>query len=155
MILSVFYTLVSDELKKGTLLDAEIPAKVREAVGAIQRNYTFKSMERFTTLTIDSSLEEPRAITQPTGFKAMKFFRIAKSDGTYKYLLEVEPEQITNIEAAEPSGYWQDGNDYFWLDSDIAEDYDGEMSYIEKIDWAAVETTSVTVHEDSVASHIL
>ncbi len=142
MILSDFHTLISDEVKKGTTLATVIPGKVRQAVGEIQRRHTFKSMERFTTLTLDSDLSEPRAIEQPTGFKSMYFFRILNSDGTYSYLTEVDPGQVTKTEDAKPQGYWQDGNDYFWLDNSPAEDYNAEMSYGQK-DNLNVATTTV------------
>lgn len=91
-----FIQLVSAALRRQTTLDQYIPGQARIALSFIEKNYTFKYMEKFRLLQLAIG---DRVIYLPPGesIKAMKFFRLAKQDGSYIYLKKVEPEDLTQV----------------------------------------------------------
>lgn len=134
MTLGDFHNLVKTEAKKGSTLDDIIPNKVYQAVKELQRKYTFRLQERFVTMTISAAAQVPRAISQPLGYKAMKFWRIINTGseaGTFTNIRQIDPEQVTSVDTDRPNGFWTDGADYFWLDNTPDVDYNTEMSYVQ------------------------
>lgn len=128
--LAAFHTKVSTEIRRGTTFDTNIPDKVQQAVAWIEGLHTFKHMEHYANLTIDSALASPRAIPLPTGFKSMKSWRIVNSDGSYSNINKVEYYDVSKVDLAKPTAYWQDGMDYFWLDNTPDQNYLTEMAYV-------------------------
>ena len=124
-----FYGSVSTELRRGTSLDSSIPAKFRQALRWMEGQHTFIHMERYADLIISASASSPRAVTQPAGFKKMLGWRILNDDGEYSDITKVDFYDISKIETAKPTAYWQDGRDYFWLDNTPDQDYNSEVAY--------------------------
>jgi hypothetical protein len=91
-----FNQMVSDSLRRGNTLDAQIPRQTSLAVQWMERNYTFKYMEGFRLITIQQG---QRVILMPSGVlvKAWNFFRIINSDGSYTYINKVEGKDFTNV----------------------------------------------------------
>lgn len=141
--LEEFYANISNELKRGTSLDAQIPGRVRRAVRMMEDIHTFRYMEHFASLDIDASQTEPRAYATPSGLKSVYFWRILKTTGGYRYLKKVDPRDVDSTEEAMPKAYWQDGMDYFWLDNTPVENYETEMAYVAytDIDWTDLSLT--------------
>lgn len=139
--LGQFHSLVSAELRRGTVHDAVIPDYVRRAARWMERNHTFQYMRRFQSLTIDADATEPRAITLPcssTLFKGITFFRLVPDDGDYIYLTKIDPRSVSTPEPDDdgtPKAYWLDGLDYIWLDRAPEEDYNAEMYSVQYTDW--------------------
>ena len=127
--LAEFYSAVSTELRRGTALDELIPAKARQALRWMESQHTFLHMERYADLTLTSGV---RSASLPTGFKRMKSWRILVDDddgSSYFAISKVDSYDISRIETARPSAYWQDGKDYFWLDNIPDQTYSSEMAY--------------------------
>jgi len=143
MLISAFHTLVADEIKKATALAPLIITKTRQAVAEVQRRHNFIMLERFVTMTIDHTVTTPRAVSQPPGFKRMKFWRIAETDGSFTYVRKVDPEQVTEVASGNPTGYWLDGGDYFWFDNTPAANIAMEMSYTQNTDMTVATSTDV------------
>lgn len=139
--LTQFYAQVSDEIRRGSKLNYQVPTKVQMAISWMEKKYTFKYMERFCTLLIDSTVSQPRAIQQPTGFKQMYFWRIINDNGTYSRITQVDAydqsannynEDVLSLQtckSAKPEAYWQDGNNYFWLDNTPNVNYNSELAF--------------------------
>jgi hypothetical protein len=145
MNLGTFHALVSTSLKRGTTLDPLIPAKVSLAVQWLERNYTFKYMERFRLLQI---VANQRAIPLPPNviLKSVKFLRIINSDGTLTYLNKIEPEDMVGIpsqnnslfgssEPVKPIGYYIVGINTLVLNVVPGADFTAEGITHEYTDW--------------------
>lgn len=124
--LADFYTMVSDELRRGTTLDSLIPSKVRQAVKWIEDLHTFKHMEVFDTPAIVT-----RGLSIPSGYKSMEFWRIVKDDGEgYRYLTLVSPKDVSKTTTDIPAAYWESADNYFYMDNTPDKSYASERSYI-------------------------
>jgi len=138
--LNEFYQEVSDELKRGTSFDSIIPNKVSHAVQHIEAYKAsrgdWQHMVYFKEFTVSASSNDPTAISLPTGIKKIKFLRYktTASDGTIDYvpLRRYLPEQIFKKSNGLPTGYWQDGRNYLFLDNVIEDDLDFEIGCIVK-----------------------
>lgn len=129
--LAEFYTLVSSEIRRGTSFDASIARKVQHAVDWFEQLHRFQYMEKYDALTIVTTGNNPRAIPQPTGFEKMLGWRIT-IDGRYENIGKVDFYDVDRVDTAQPSAYWQDGKDYFWLDNTPDQEYSSEMAYVAK-----------------------
>lgn len=127
--LAAFYAEISAEVRRGTSLDASIPRKVQQAVRWIESQHTFKHMEKYVELEILSTGTEPRALPLPAGFKSMLTWRILL-ESKYYNIIKVDAYDVSEIDTTRPKAYWQDGMDYFWLDSEPDQDYESEMNFI-------------------------
>lgn len=128
--LSAFYDQITDELRRGTTFDSLRASKVRQAVRMIEDLHTFLHMEHFASLSIDPATANPRALSQPSSFKRMEFWRIIKpSDAGYRYLTKADPKDVDKTLTAMPNVFWLDGRDYFWLDNTPDQVYSSEMAY--------------------------
>ena len=143
MTLGEFHTLVSACLKRGTALDAYIPAQAKLAVQWLERNYTMKYMETFRLLQIAVS---DRVIQMPANvsIKAIKFVRIIEEDGGYNYLNKVEPEDIAALRSTSttpagtnviPARYFLIGLNTLVLDSVPDVTWNGEAIFYEYTAW--------------------
>lgn len=120
MTLAEIYAQIALEAKRGTTLDSIIPAKVATAVRWIEETHTFKYMEKFSEVSLDADADYPNVVAVPAGFREMNFWRFNRLD-----------YQALNTERAElPSGYWQDGMEYFWIRSTPHQSFVSEMSWI-------------------------
>lgn len=129
--LAQFYQLIRDEAKRGSSLDTVIPGKVRAALKLFEMIYTFKYMDRFIDLTLPLAPVSgvPNQVVQPAGFKKMQLWRIVNDDGRYSRITLVDSTDQDKLDSKKPSGYWQQGKSYFWLDSNPDRDYESEMFF--------------------------
>jgi hypothetical protein len=130
MNLSTCYANIRAEIKRGNNYDDSIVSKVAQAVRMIEDAENWRHMERYAEFTISAAAANPRIISQPAGLKTVEFIRFTNSDGELTYLDEVDPRDVTAVEDGDPEGYWQDGDQYFWLDNTVEEDREAEISYI-------------------------
>jgi len=93
---SDFVQMVSAGLRRGNTLDQYIPGQARLAMTWMETNYNFKYMEQLRLLQLAIG---DRVIKLPDNenIKAMKFFRIVNTDGTYLYLRKVKAEDLTTV----------------------------------------------------------
>lgn len=133
--LGAFHTAVSTEINRGTQLDTYIVDATRRAARFLENNWNWSYMERYVTFTIDASAPQPRSVQIPTLLKKIEFLRINNSDGSFDYLYQVDPKNVTARLESKPSGYWLDGRDYLWLDNTPTVDYTAEMGYLQFTDW--------------------
>jgi hypothetical protein len=123
----------------------------------LERNYTFKYMERFRVLQI---IANERVIQLPTNsiIKAFKFVRILNSDGSYSYLNKIEPEDSLGVvsdlnplamvpvstnsgivvptpNVINPRAYWIVANKDIVLNAIPATDLVAEVMYYEYTSW--------------------
>lgn len=129
-----FVANISAEVRRGTSLDTHILRKLKQAIRWMEELHTFLHMENFVEVAIDSSAVNPRRIAIPTGFKTMDFWRISQnisgdSVGAFVYLNQLNPRDQISVDVDCPTGYWQSGASYFWLDNAPDQDYSSEMSY--------------------------
>lgn len=136
MNLGEFHERVQKLIKRGAAFDAEIPYMVAGAAMWLERNYTFKYMERFVTFTLDPELAVPRAVTLPEpGVKAISFMRNLSPLNEYKYLIQVDPQDVISIETGLPDRFWIDGDQAFWFDKTPDQRYTIELSYDRLTTW--------------------
>lgn len=141
MNLGEFHAAVSTALNRGTTLDARIPAMVKMAAQWMERNYSFKHMERFKLLQI---VEGDRTILLPSNvtIKAIKFLRIIDASGQYFYPKKVEPEDAVGVGHQPhthtiPGSYFIVGNSALVFTGVPGEDLNGEAMWYEYTDWPA------------------
>lgn len=134
MDLTAFRSMVSTEVNKGTTYDASIPQRVIMAGQQIERNYSLRYMERYVSFTVVPGANAD-CLPYPARLKSIKFIRYLDGDGEYVYVKQIEPTQQQTKPTEPPTGYWMDGQDFIWFNSEVAEDLDVEMSYIEYSAW--------------------
>jgi hypothetical protein len=123
--------LVRDEINRGTKYDSRITSKLKQAVKWIERAYTFKHMEKYAEVVIDPTKDNPRTISIPPGFKRMEFMRVIVSESDIRPIFVANPQDIDQRKTDEyPTGYWQDGMDYFWFDNTPENSVTVEMGWI-------------------------
>lgn len=148
------HTLISETLNRGSRYDAYIPSRVRQAALWLERNYSFKYMERYVSFTATATGAEPRILPMPSAVKKIDFIRFGPYDNDWHYLTLVDPRDVIDTEPDEngrPSGYWLDGMDHIWMDAAPEEDMVGEMSYVQYTTWPTDYTQTnwlVTYGED-------
>lgn len=163
MNLGEFHALVSSTLNRGTTLDTKIPQMVSLAVNWMERNYTFKHMERFKLLQVK---KDDRTINLPSTqlIKAWKFLRFIADDGLYAYPDKIEPEDATGVGQQKqgkvqekgflPSSYWVVGHSALVFSAIPAQDINGEAMWYEFTDWPK-DNLGATHYLLSVAADVL
>lgn len=131
MNLEEFHANVSTSLNRGTSLDSRIPARVKQAVQWIERNYNFKYMEQFRLLQI---AKDDRTIKLNSYIKSWKFIRLIGTDSTYSYLNKIEPQDAIAL-ATDIGAYWIVGNSVLVLNAVPTEVLSGEAMWIGYTDW--------------------
>jgi hypothetical protein len=148
MDLASFHQLISDEANQGDRLDSAIPTYVRRGARYIERNYNFLYMERFTQISVDVSVSQPRFVSWPSALiKKFDFIRFySAEDEEYRFLLPVDPKDVRTIETDFPSGYWLSGSDdgvgYLVLDQVPDENFDLETKTVRFTDWPTSTTAT-------------
>lgn len=154
MIISELYSAISESINRGTSYDSALPLWTRRAVRWLERNNSFKYMERYVSFTLDPASASPRVIAMPALLKSFNFMRLVDDDGTYHPIVQVDPQDVTAISTNEdPKGFWLDGVEYLWLDAIPAEERSGEMSYVQYTTWpsdTAEEPTILKLADDLV-----
>lgn len=136
MLLGDFHQHVKDAVKRGTTLDALIITATKQAALWLERNRTFKYMERYVTFNLDPSAANPRAVALPSGgIKSIEFMNLLLATGGRQGLFQIDPEDVTLVETAAPNGYWIDSDQYFWFDNTPDQVYNLEMSYARFTSW--------------------
>lgn len=141
MNLGQFQALVSSTCNRGTTLDARIPAQVQMAALWLERNYTFKYMERFRLLQVVTG---KRTVALPTNglIKGFKFLRFVNTDASYLYLNKVEAADLSGSSWQQsssgtlfPANYWIVANRTLVLGYDPTVNLNGEAMWYEYTDW--------------------
>lgn len=146
MNLGEFHTLTEAALGRGTALTTVVPTFVRFAARWLERNYTFQYMKKFVTVSIDVDVATtPRYVELGPGApKSIPMFRWVQSDGSYRNLRRVEPEDMDSLEEATalspPETYWIDGVERIVLGATPTEDINGEL----RVDKYSVWSESLT-----------
>lgn len=136
MLVSEFYTLVRDTIKRGATLDSNMVAASRQALNDLEKARTFKYMERFVEFNMQSTSILPRSLVTPDKpFKAIRGMWTVATDGTLGHLTQMDPVDLHKIEKGKPDHYWLDAFDYFWWDKTPDQDYKCNMSYIRYSSW--------------------
>lgn len=136
MTLTEFHTLVSATIARGTSLDAQIPSAARRAARWLERNYTFKYMERYSEFVISSTANFPRIISLPSAnLKSIRFVRIKLENGEFVYLDQIDPRDVSSNPNDIPLRYWLDGVSYLYLDATPTRDYNAEMGWNSYTAW--------------------
>lgn len=142
MNLGDFKAAVSTSLNRGTTMDGRIPLRIQQAVAWLERNYTFKYMERFRLLQI---VANERTIDLPSNevIKSWKFVRLVNDDGSYRYLNKIEPEDSLGLGTASSvmgrrpllSSYWVSGISTMVLNTVPEAAWNGEGMWNAYTDW--------------------
>lgn len=144
MNLGDIHDLVRKALARGTSEDSAIPSRVEMAVRWLERNSTFKWMERFTTLETKPDAAQPRAISMPNRLvKSIRFLRRVDPDGAYYRYDQMDPATMSGLTtepgAANPDsiggGFWLDGLSYLYLSHPVTAVYSFEFAWISYSDW--------------------
>lgn len=138
MDLATLTSALSDECNKGnSLTDATIQQRIRMAMDNIERSRDWFYMRSFDNITLDPNAVNPRRIDQPARLRAVHFVRIARDDGSYVGLDEVDPKDITKNNMDIPKGYWRDGTQYWWLDNTPDKAYTLEYGVEQYTEWSS------------------
>lgn len=122
MTLVEFTAMVKDEANKGDRLDAAIPTRISMAVQRLERRYTMKYMERFTTITIPSG---DSSYTLLAAVKSIEFLRYYSDGlGDFVKLPQVDPTDVLGDSQRNPEGFWIDGVTTLRFDNTVQEDLD-------------------------------
>lgn len=141
MNLGEFHTQISGNIRRGTSLDARIPAFTRQAARWIERNNTLSYMKRLAEIEIDpETADTPRYVELGgTNIKAILFFRWVEEgdDGTslYHYLTPTNPKDQTELSQGLPAFYWMDGVSRIVLTATPVEVLTGELQVVRYTSW--------------------
>lgn len=144
VLVSDFLSSLQTELNKGASFSSLIAGHARRAHRWMERNYSYKYMERFVTFDFDPDSDYPRVINLPgsgnvitsvMGFKSFNFIRIVNDDGSFSYLEYVEPTDIQSVGTGKPDAFWLDGVEYIYFNQTPDEAYSAEMSYHQYTDF--------------------
>lgn len=143
MTLGEFHQLVSDNLRRGSAQNSAIPQQTKLAVQWMERNYTFRYMEKFRLLQL---VPGDRTISFPDNIvvKSIKFVRLIDSDGRYLPLNKIEPGDLTGIRTGDrlvPKAFWGVGDGTLVLDVVPTEALNGEAVLFEYTDWPTAENS--------------
>lgn len=117
--------LISQEVSRGTQLDALIPARLNGAIRWIEGEYNLSYMNRLVEATL---VTDCRVVLLPSRPKTIEFLRLV-DNGAYNYLTKVDPVQVSAAESATPTGYWVDGIQYIRFDNAPGADQEFELYY--------------------------
>lgn len=138
MQLSALVTAIQDELNKGTSIsDSQVRTKIEMALQSIElmRDWTYMKVVEEAFAIVAAS----RTITAPTNLKAFAGVRFIDADGNRVGIKEVDPEDITEVEVAEPQGYIKSGIASIVLDNTPDQNYDGYWDYYGFTTWSAAD----------------
>jgi hypothetical protein len=114
MNLDEFHKMVSFEVKRGTALDAWIPAYVKQAVNFLERNAPLKYMEEWVTLQLEPN---DQIVDMVWAFRNWKFLRYPQNS-EWTYMQKRDPrEEITPGGPTTPTKYSQIGVRYIRLNA--------------------------------------
>lgn len=140
MQLSTLVADLQDEINKGSsVTDTQIRRHIQHTYSLLEMKHSWAYMDRFVTFTIDLGSENPRVLPFPSRVKSFEFVRLidpTDSTGTFIYLNEISPRDITKVEAGVPAGYFKDGVEYLWMDNTPQVAYNGEISYRRFTEWS-------------------
>ncbi len=152
MTLGELISLVSSSIARGTSLDAQIPNFIRMAARWIERNNSFKYMERFGQFSFNTEANEPRRMTLPTDrLKRLEMVRGVYTDGSFQKQKHIEPVELNSIQSGMPKSFWLDGTSCLVFDKTPDENYVEELQWVEYTAWptnAAAETWLLLHAED-------
>jgi len=152
MTLGELTTLVSSSIARGTSLDTQIPNFIRMAARWLERNHSFKYMERFGQFSFDISANEPRRLSLPNSrVKKIEMARGVLTDGSFQKQKQIDPEELNSIQVGMPKSFWLDGVNCLVFDKTPDENYTEELKWIEFTSWptdAAAETWLLVHAED-------
>lgn len=138
MQLATFYQDVADELRRGSSLEYNIPRWTRAAVNFLEAGQVFAHMQRFATLTVNPTAENPQIIAFPnTRIRSWRYIRSKDSYGDYEYLKGITPEDQKAERTGKPAGFWHDGVSKLWLDAIPDLPYSYQAAWYEFTDWPA------------------
>lgn len=142
---ATFEADISAIINRGTRYDSYIEGYTARAIAFLERNYSFKYMERFCEFTVSAGSNEPEVLPYPSRLKEMSFMRFIKDDGEYHYIKQGDPQQFafspTNVDLADlPTHYHIDADQRIWLNKRVTEDQSGELMYYQFTDWSDVES---------------
>ena len=141
MQLSAIVAEIQDEINKGSAVtDAQVRTHVQGALALLEMETDWYYMHQFSSGTIDADGVNPRRISLPSRPKKLDALRITKEDGKFKYLDEVEYEDLTEIKTKEPTGYYREGTSYLWLDNTPIYDHPYEIAYWGFTTWSDADT---------------
>ena len=134
MKLGDLHTEISSILARGSSVDSLIPAAVRRAALWIERNHTFKYMERFSEVTLGKG-DNPRRVRLPSiRIKSIEVFRI-NVDGTFYPLKHIDPEDMASVPEELPRGFWLDGVSFAVLNATPDQEYSAEIQWTAFTEW--------------------
>lgn len=115
MNLGEFKAFVKADLKRGSSLDALIPARAQMAARFLERNWTFQYMKVFVNVVLNPSDPNPKLVEFPHSIKSTPWLRTAKDD-EYTYLKLLDPRDLLRSGTGPPSAYWRSGRANIVLD---------------------------------------
>ena len=125
---------IEDEVReaaaRGSTLDNIIPSVVRRAHVWLERNYTFAYMKQLMSVVLP---EDARCMPLPPRVKEIYWLRTSpKATGKedkLRYLVRVDPIEISSASLGIPSGWWLDSNEYIFFDAQPGEDVPLQMYF--------------------------
>ena len=127
---------ILDELNKGSSITTDqVKVKVRDALSLLESQNNWAYLDRFVQFQLDITSENPRAMPMPQGMKSLEFFRWLNDDGSFSYVNECSPKDLSKIENGKADLYFKDGMEYLWLNKTPTENYRGEISYRKYTVW--------------------
>lgn len=148
MNLGEFHILVKNTANRGSTLDSKIPVQTKLAVQWIERNYTFKYMEKFRLLQM---VPPDRTILLETSLiKAHRFIRFIGTDGQFSYVRKIKPEDVTQLPTIDatsglPAGYWTVANKLLVFSATPTAQLNGEAMWYEYTDWPVKDESTHTL----------
>lgn len=106
MLVSTFFSQVSSVIRRGTTLDADIPAAFAGALQFIEQNYSLAYMRRVSTLAVSPLV---RSFTwsglNAASLKSIHQIRWLDDDSRWNRLIKVEELDFVDTSGPIPSGY--------------------------------------------------
>lgn len=128
---------IQDECNKKNSLTADtVKKRIQMALANLERSRDWFYLRNFVSTTLDSAGSNPRRFNQPARLRAVHFVRIKREDGSYLYLDEVDPKDVTKNVTDVPHGYWRDNTQYWWFDNTPDKDYIFEYGVEQFTEWS-------------------
>ena len=128
-------TTISGELNMGTRYDAQIPAKLRQAVRKFERKLDFPYMREFVGIEVSAGDTTVDLIDfAPIDIVLLKkilFWRLEDSYGQFSYIKSVEPQDFRSVDdlGIPPSSYFINyPEELVYVDREFNETYEAEKS---------------------------
>lgn len=143
MTLSQFVDFIKTEANKGTALaSGAILPRARLAAQKIERNESYFFMQQLATFYLATGVSYA---TLPLRTKRIEWLKFTATTGVFKYLHQVDGQQVQSLSTGYPTGYWQSSASRIQFDNtNLTNKLKLNMLFYRKSAWSTSLATTYT-----------